>query len=91
MIRSIWKYKLAITQGAQRISMPAGTIVLTAAMQGSRLCLWADIDSTYRDHEDRWFRVLATGELFEITGTPAPRYIATVQDHGYVWHVYEVG
>lgn len=72
--------------GAQAIDLPVDAQILDCQMQGGRLALWALLDPSATSLL-RAFRVYATG-----TGLPtAPgRYIATVQDGPYVWHVFEV-
>lgn len=62
------------------------------------LMMWALVDPNTKAIEDRVFRVLATGEVHE-PSSPGPSdqiqlvcktHIATVQNDGEVWHVFEV-
>ena len=80
----IYKYEIAITD-CQTIQLPVGATILCAQMQDSHLCLWADVD-TLKETEDRVILVYGTGH--ETRDIPQ-RYISTVQDREFVWHVCE--
>ena len=81
----IYKYEIDITD-CQTIQLPVGATILCAKMQNSHLCLWADVDPE-RGTEERFIYVYGTGH--EMYYKIPQRYISTVQDREFVWHVYE--
>lgn len=81
----IWKYNLMIT-GMQSICLPQGARILSAQMQNDELNIWVMHDKDYAS-ELRNFAIYGTGHY--IPENPG-FYIATVQDRGLVWHLFEV-
>jgi hypothetical protein len=84
---TISKYKLEV--GANRVSMPQDSRILTAAIQNGVIVLWALVVSPQDSCQDRLIMVYGTG--WPIECWPG-RYIATaISDTGaFVWHVFEV-
>lgn len=82
-MRTVYKYNLEVKDGPQTITMP-DFIICHLAMQGNRLCLWADVD-TESSTRVRTFQVYGTGH--EINGYR--KYIGTVHAGPFVWHVFE--
>lgn len=84
-MQAIYKYQLT-GSGVNEIEMPTGARILSAQFQGKNVCLWALV-SVQNKKEVRKFDVIGTGwELEEIN---LRKYIATVQEDGYVWHIFE--
>lgn len=93
MKKQVLKFPLDKLQGladghfTQKIEMPQGAIIRTVQMQGETITLWAeckngeDVETEKRDIE-----VYGTGRNI---GEHDVEYIGTVQERGYVWHVYE--
>jgi len=79
----IWEYKLRIEQN--NVMMPAHAQILTAQMQGDDLMLWALVDPD-TPKVNRVIEVMGTGWQ---TNYRDLHYISTVQERGYVWHVFE--
>lgn len=83
---TIWKFTLQPTD-SQVIDMPAGAKVLTAAVQGYDVCLWAEVNPESPSRPRR-FRMFGTGH-------PMPSepglYVGTAILSGgsLVLHVYE--
>ena len=89
-------HKYVLSEGPVRtniIEMPYYAEVLTAQMQEKNLCIWAmhHIKENGNPEDEivkRKFHVFGTG--WDI---PDERnnhfYIATVQDDGFVWHIFE--
>lgn len=81
----IWKFTLPIIDRPVK-EMPAGARVLSAQMQGGELHVWAICD-TAADAKRVRARFAIVG-----TGNPMPteqvRFIDTVQDGAFVWHVF---
>lgn len=86
-MKTIWKFPLSITD-FQKIQMPKGAKVLTAAMQGELLCLWALVDDDAPKVEAA-FWVLGTGNPIDHPKNIG-EHIATVPMHGgmLIWHVF---
>ena len=80
----IYKYELAISRG-QNFRLPVDAKVLTAQMQHGALCIWVQLDDRGVCDQLRIFDVYGTGHDMMADS----RYIATVQDGSFVWHVYE--
>jgi hypothetical protein len=80
----IWKYSLVETD-LQAISVPMGANFISVAVQDGIIWAWAEVNETAP-------RVSVTIEIIG-TGNPvAParrRFIGTVLNAPFVWHVYE--
>lgn len=91
MSEVIYKYHLSFFK-EQTISLPIDAKILTVAMQGDSMYMWASHhfpkqayhSSTMYDW--RTIFIIATGE--EVPNLPT-KYIGTVFAKGFVWHVYE--
>ncbi len=80
MTRSIFKYSL--TDGV--VYMPKDAEILKVGMQDGIPCLWAMVDP-HGEREMRYFTALGTGMLIPDDW----RYVGTLFDRQYVWHVFE--
>lgn len=92
-MRRIWKYMLRITDDEQKVSMPPGAQILSAQFQENEsgtksLYIWAMVDIALVDHAERTIRIYGTGNPIE-QGIDL-RFINTVQQGRFVWHVFEV-
>ena len=88
MSKTIWKFEVPVTDRA-RVAMPAGARVLSVEI-GKGLgvvWLWAEVDPA-ADVGDRGFRVVGTGNPLP-EGVEDMRFLGTVLDGPFVWHVYE--
>lgn len=93
----IYKYPLKITD-EQSVDMPTGAKILSVQMQGKTLCLWASVNPENKQSK-RTICIVGTGNPFDEDrnvrlGTSEGRgvgcvYLGTVQDQGFVWHVFE--
>jgi len=87
MMTKIYKYTIILAE-YQTIQVPKGATILCAQMQNDNLWVWAEVDTNpERETEDRDIYVYGTGH--EMYYDIPQRYISTVQDRGFVWHVYE--
>jgi hypothetical protein len=81
----VWKYAVALQQGAVRVEMPVEARVLEVASQGEDFHIWALVDADL-PRETRAFQWAGTGHP-----TPeAGEYVGTVHERGFVWHLFEV-
>lgn len=85
-MKTIWKYHLDITD-VQQLIIPLPASLLTVGVQDGNLCVWALVDPD---------KTLMPVDIYIYgTGNPvrnAPgKYVGTVQNEGYVWHVFEGG
>ena len=83
-MKSIWHYALDLAE-TQTISMPAGARILCAANREGHVALYAEVDSAAR-REARTFWVIGTGN--KMPDVPL-RYIGTVSQPPFWWHVHE--
>ena len=84
-MKTIFKYKLGF--GRVTASIPAGAEVLHFATQDRWMCIWALVD-TDNAAITRHFEVVGTGHALDESA--AYKYIGTLQDPPYVWHLFEV-
>ena len=85
-MRQVWKYSFAGT-GQHDITLPRGAFVLSFQIQANMFTIWVLVDTKEKDLTVRRFEIIGTGwdterEYFE--------YFGTVQDDGFVWHLFEV-
>lgn len=80
MQHTIHKYR-----AESKIDLPIGARILTAHIQNASIFLWATVD-TSAQMETRYFLVIGTG--WEMPPGNF-RYIATVHENAFVWHVFE--
>ncbi len=86
MSKKIWKYTLECDC---MLTMPFGSKVLSVEVQHGKICLWALVNPTEIETEDRTFIVYGTGH--EVTETNLEFIGTTLMDNGaLVWHVFEV-
>ena len=84
-MKSIWKFKLELSC-EQDVQLPTGAKVLTAQYQNGSLFIWAVVDPMEVETGYRRFLIFGTGhEMSDV----AMRYISTVQQGAFVWHVFE--
>ncbi len=84
-MRTIHKFQLEITDH-QELYINHGSVILDAQMQNDKLCLWAIVDNS-APKVSKFFRIYGTGGQ-DIDQEGA--YVATVQEDGFVWHLFEV-
>jgi hypothetical protein len=82
----IWKYELESEDGEQPLRLPVKAQILAVQMQGEDLCIWALVDPAETKMRDHTVLVIGTGRTCEIGSIH--KYIGTVQDGEYVWHVF---
>lgn len=87
-MNTVLKYPLPLYFGAkQTIVMPARSEILTFQMQGDIPTIWALVDPSEQEREERHMQIVGTGHKeVEPEGS---LYIGTVQDRGLVWHLFE--
>jgi len=86
-MRTIWKYKLDMAV-VTVVEMPEGATVLQFQNQGGMMTFWAIVDTEVVT-EKRTFHVVGTGSPFPEVGDRDMYYMGTVQNRGYVWHIFE--
>lgn len=86
MSKTIYKYPLEVAD-VQDVMLPDGAQILSVAMQGQTLCLWAMVDTDLQLKRRR-IVVYGTGHPF---GDANQVFIGTVLMDGgsLVWHVFE--
>ena len=84
---TIYKYPITITD-LQIVLLPLNSTILTIQMQGNTLCLWAEVEETNTDTEERIIELIGTGHKMS---NILRNYIGTVQQFGggLIWHIYE--
>lgn len=86
-MKKIFKYSSG-THTSFKIEMPYKAIIRSVQMQGNKLCFWAEIDEDHlHPFEQRSFSLFGTGWDLNVEDTAV--YLATIQEDGFVWHVYE--
>lgn len=72
--------------GYLRVEMPEGAEVLSVIMQGDRMVLYAKVDDDQMNKVERVIYIAGTGK--EMPAEPDYKFIGTVQDSSWVWHVF---
>lgn len=87
----IWKYFIE-SFGVNRLSMPMGAVILTAAAQGGFSCVWALVDPD-KVKVARRILVATTGAEIPPGGLTGARFIGTVLLHegSLVVHCFDLG
>ncbi len=83
-MKTIWKFPLPLTDNPM-VEMPQDALVLDVQIQHGEICLWAVVDGK-APLENRSFFVVGTGHPMP---AHAGRYVRTVQQDRFVWHVFE--
>lgn len=85
MAASIWKFAIPRNQRSE-IQVPIGAKVLSVQMQGDVICFWAKVDTDGMSVPVEFF-IFGTG--WKLPENIAElKHFGTVQDEGFVWHVY---
>ena len=79
--RTVWKYNIS---QSLLLDIPKHAKALAVQIQNDEICIWFEVDMS-EETERREFVIHATGDIID----ERERYIATVQDCPWVWHVYE--
>ncbi len=85
-MNTIYKYPIKVVD-MQTVLIPSGAEILCAQMQNGVLCLWARCCSE-NEPKPRSISVNGTGN--PIDGNYFHKYIGSVQDGYFVWHVFEI-
>lgn len=86
MKQVIWKFEIELSTSVI-LWMPQDAHILTVQEQSDKLMIWALCDPSAK-LEERVFNIVGTGDPFEFS-SDTMRYIATVQQWPYVWHIFE--
>lgn len=84
-MKTIYKYPIQLVD-MQFVEMPANAEIISTAMQGGVLCLWAMVDSSHNVNDSKAIAVVGTGNPFP---DDVKKFIGTVFDRNFVWHVFE--
>lgn len=81
----IFKYPLGVVAfDTAEVEMPHGATIIMFNHQERVFTIWAEVDPTM-PVTTRYFDILPTGGNVP----PGAEHIASFQDIGYVWHLYE--
>ena len=83
---TIYKYPIKVTD-LQTVQMPDLAQILCVQKQDGIICLWARCFSE-NELKPRSISVAGTGN--PIDGNYFHKYIGTVQDDPFIWHVFEI-
>jgi len=84
-MKAIWKFEIPI-ESAFSLSMPRASEIIAFQTQKNRAYIWA-IVFTNMCSVLRKFEMYGTG--YGLRPNPG-RYIGTIQNGGYVWHLFEI-
>lgn len=79
----IWKYHIDFKDEKQVITANGITNVVYFGIQDSKLCVWLEVDEDGPPRSCRLY-VLPTGGNIP----DSVYHIMTIQDGGYIWHLY---
>ena len=83
-MKTIYKYSISITE-SQIVNMPIGSNIISLQMQNGIATMWAIVDTTESLTPVK-IRIFGTGE--EIPAGSVLRHIGSIQEKGYVWHIF---
>jgi hypothetical protein len=86
-MNTIYKYTLAV-KDYQAIPVQQGAQIISAALQGTNICIWAIVDNEAQ-LEHRVIEIVGTGHPMSRL-VKERRLINTVIAGAFVWHVFEV-
>lgn len=83
----IYKHTLEMTD-FQTLDLPVDARILAVQMQDGKICLWTtQLRGEYAMNKtSRRFTIVGTGNAYDERN--AGRYVGTVQQPPYVWHVF---
>ena len=85
--REVWKHEIPM-HDLFDIDFTYGAKVLCFQMQGDIPMIWVLVNPDEQAREKLHFRLAGTGHEFSpVYG----KYIGTVQEHGFVWHLFQSG
>ena len=84
---TVWKFEFEVEDEVV-ITMPAEAIVLSVGTQKENaVCIWAKVDDSQTRKEERKFYVRGTGHPIGKMEFGA-KFLGTVIDSPFVWHVF---
>lgn len=86
-MKTIYKYEMP-SEDRPSIQMPDGAEILTVQRQNNAICLWAMVEPN-NPPTIRHFETFGTGQIIPGDMGIERRYIGSVQEKFYVWHVFE--
>jgi len=84
---TIYKYAISIYD-VQSVFMPKGAEILSVAKQSGALYLWAMVRPN-EPMEERRIEIVGTGQEMPVGISVERKFIGTVVDDPFVWHVFE--
>ena len=81
----VWKYPLMLVE-SQVMKMPTDSVILSVQVQRGQICIWAQ-GNPLNKYEDRVIEMYGTGHVFG--DAEGLKYLGTVQQRSFVWHIYE--
>jgi hypothetical protein len=84
-MKTVWKYKIP-DQTCLEVELPLGSYPLWGHIQDGEVTMWVEVDKENPEKKIRKFYVYGTG--YEIPF--GARYVTTVYDVRWIWHIYEV-
>jgi len=92
---AIYKYKLAVSD-SQYVTLPLAAKIISVALQGTDICLWAIVNTNETKTEQVVIEVYGTGHPFPhpyagmTIGVTRRDFIGTVVAGKFVWHIFQV-
>lgn len=86
---TVYKYEFPVGDTCY-VTMPIGAKVISVGVQRERhICLWAVVNPE-AETETRIFHVRGTGHPLRLAANNGSRFIGTVFDGPFVWHIFGV-
>ena len=86
-MKTIWKYKFGI-KDIVTITLPKDAEILFVKREFDLFFLYALVD-TENDLEDRYIEVVGTGQEVHCDIDTERKFIGTVQEPPFIWHIFE--
>ena len=86
---TVWKTEISAVEHQITLHVPKGSKFLTAKAQHNRIAIWYAVPDMNALKINKEFLILSTGEWRDLP-LDTLRYWGTVQEEGYVLHVFEI-
>lgn len=88
MTMTIFKYPLALSP-LQEVKLPKDAEILSVQDQRGTICLWAAFPGDDEPRVSREIEIVGTGQPVESFERVDRKFLGTVQQGDFVWHVFE--
>lgn len=86
---TVWKTEISAVEHQITVHVPKGSKFLAAKSQHNRIAIWYTVPDTHALLVNREFLIVSTDQDVDVKQETL-KYWGTVQEEGYVLHVFEI-